>query len=128
MTLFLAFQQASLADPPASSAIAAAAQWIGDLLFGPLATSIAVIAVAWVGFAMLSGRIEIRRGLSVVFGCFLLLGAKGIALGLYSASGSVGTISAAASPPPSFQRPQSRAPNGNAFDPYAGASVRPTGQ
>jgi type IV secretory pathway VirB2 component (pilin) len=70
--------QPSLTDPPSTGVLASAATWVTDLLFGPLATTIAVIAVAWVGFAMLSGRLDIKRGLSVVFGCFLLFGARGM--------------------------------------------------
>jgi type IV secretion system protein VirB2 len=81
-----AIPQASLADAPPVSAISTATNWVSDLLFGPLATAIAVIAIAWMGMAMLSGRIDIRRGLSVIFGCFLLLGAKNIAIELQVSS------------------------------------------
>ena len=66
---------ANLTDPPPTSAITSATSWASDLLFGPLATAIAVIAIAWIGFAMLSGRIDLRRGLCVILGCFLLFGA-----------------------------------------------------
>jgi type IV secretory pathway VirB2 component (pilin) len=88
MTIVATIRQASLTDPPPGSAITSAASWITDLLFGPLAIAVAVIAVAWVGFAMLSGRIEIRRGLAVVIGCFILFGARGIADGLRSTATS----------------------------------------
>jgi type IV secretion system protein VirB2 len=120
--------QASLSDPPSTSAVSAATGWISDLLFGPLATAIAVIAIAWIGIAMLSGRIEIRRGLSVVFGCFLLFGAKGIAEGLRS-SATVESASpvATAPPPPTFQKSQSSPNKSDAYDPYAGASVGRSG-
>ncbi len=123
--------QASLSDPPSTSAVTAATDWITGLIFGPLATAIAVIAVAWIGISMLSGRVDIRRGLAAVFGCFLLFGAKGIADGLESVTGNeVMSAAAAVPPPPVFQ---SSAPNlqteepstsgGNVFDPYAGAAV-----
>lgn len=121
-------QQASLVDSPPTGVISAAASWVSDLLFGPLATTIAIIAIAWVGFAMLSGRIEIRRGLGVVFGCFLLFGARGIADGLRSSAISDSSpIVAGAPPPPVFgiAAPAANTPNG--YDPYAGAAVmRPT--
>lgn len=120
--------QASLADAPPTGAISAAASWVSDLLFGPFATTIAVIAIAWVGFSMLSGRIEIRRGLAVVFGCFLLFGARGIADGLRSSAMNEGVpVAASVPPPPVFARapPPTNASNG--YDPYAGAAVmRPT--
>ena len=123
--------QASLSDPPSTSAVTAATDWISDVLFGPLATAIAVIAIAWFGFAMLSGRIDIRRGLAVVFGCFLFFGAKGIAGGLQSATNIEALPVAATLPPPpvfqssapNFQNAEPGANGGNVFDPYAGASV-----
>ncbi len=123
--------QASLSDPPSTSAVTAATGWITGVIFGPLATAIAVIAIAWIGFAMLSGRIDIRRGLAAVFGCFLLFGAKGIAGGLQSATNTeVFLADATAPPPPVFQSSAANLQNaepvtngGNVFDPYAGASV-----
>jgi type IV secretion system protein VirB2 len=122
-------QQASLSDPPSTSAVSAATGWISDLLFGPLATAIAVFAIAWIGIAMLSGRIDIRRGMAAVFGCFLLFGAKGIADGLRSAAASESMVSnASVPPPPVYSKPAPLANTANGYDPYAGASViRPGG-
>jgi type IV secretory pathway VirB2 component (pilin) len=129
MTIIATIEQASLTDPPPASAIAAASSWVSDLVFGPLATAIAVIAIAWVGFAMLSGRIEIRRGASVVLGCFLLFGARGIAEGLRSADSGEATPSiASVPPPPVYAVTQPAANTTNAFDPYAGAAVIRSGQ
>lgn len=120
----LAGQQTSLADTPPTSAFNIASSWISDLLFGPLATTIAVIAVAWIGFAMLSGRVDIRRGISVILGCFLLFGARGIANGLRSAAVVDDiTLVAVVPPPPVYTTPAPRPAANNAFDPYAGASV-----
>lgn len=121
--------QNSLSNPPPVSAIGSATSWVSDVLFGPLASVIAVIAIAWIGFSMLSGRIEIRRGLSVVFGCFLLFGAKGIADGLRSAAMNE-TVQAVANvpPPPAYAKPPAAANMPNGYDPYAGAAVmRPGG-
>lgn len=123
MIFVLALQQASLADPPSSSTIEAAAIWLSGLLFGPLVTMVAVIAVAWLGLAMLWGRIDIRRGLAVVFGCFLLFGARGIADGLRgSATGDAVQQAASVPPPPVFPKP-APARDGGSYDPYAGAAV-----
>ena len=128
--IVVAIPQASLTDAPPASAIASAANWVNDLLFGPLATVIAVIAIAWIGFAMLSGRVDVRRGLSVVLGCFLLFGARGIADGLRSSAVSDGARTASAVPPPPVYpaAPPAAANNTNAFDPYAGAAVMRSGQ
>jgi len=124
MMFAISLRQASLSDQPPASAIAAAADWMSGLLFGPLATAIAVIAIAWVGLAMLSGRVDIRRGASVLLGCFLLFGAKGIADGLLnSASYEVSPSVAAVTAPPQYLRPLPQNGNANAFDPYAGAAV-----
>ncbi len=124
-----AIQQASLTDPPPTSAIGSATSWISDLLFGPLATAIAVIAIAWIGLAMLSGRIDIRRGLSALLGCFLLFGAHGVATGLHSAATSQRMPSAASVPPPPlYAQPSPSANTVGSYDPYAGAAVmRPGG-
>jgi type IV secretion system protein VirB2 len=44
----------------------------------------AVIAVAAVGFMMLTGRINWRYGVTVVLGCFILFGAASIVAGIHS--------------------------------------------
>jgi type IV secretion system protein VirB2 len=129
MIIAASIPQASLTDPPPASAITSAASWVSDLLFGPVASVIAIIAIAWVGLAMLSGRVDIRRGLSVVFGCFLLFGAKGIADGLRSAALSEAVpMSANVPPPPTYAKPPASRSVPNGYDPYAGAAVmRPGG-
>ena len=38
-----------------------------------------VLAVAFVGMLMLTGRLALREGLRVALGCFILLGAPAIA-------------------------------------------------
>lgn len=127
MMFATSLRQASLSDPPPASAIAAATDWVGNLLFGPLATTIAVIAIACVGLAMLSGRIELRRGASVVFGCFLLFGAKGVADGLRTTAFSPPPVAAIA-PPPAFVRTAPQEQRAEGYDPYAGAAVMRSGQ
>jgi type IV secretory pathway VirB2 component (pilin) len=113
-----------LADPPASSAILPAVEWVQGLLLGTVATSVAVIAVAATGFLMLSGRIDARRGLITIIGCFILFGAPAIARGLRAAAGD-GEIAAnqPIDPPPPLLAPPTP-PKPNVFDPYAGASLQ----
>jgi type IV secretory pathway VirB2 component (pilin) len=120
--------QPSLADPSGSSALVAAVQWVQGALLGSVANVVAVIAVAAIGFMMLRGRVDLRHGVTVIIGCFLLFGAAGIAAAL---SGSVSDeqpsdlpIEVPNSPPPPLPKPHpSTAPI--PYDPYAGASVPP---
>ena len=62
--------------------LAAAAEWITGSLLGTAATILCVLAVAFVGLMLMSGRLAVRDGLRVVIGCFVLLGAASIAAGL----------------------------------------------
>jgi len=124
--VILSYAPISLADSPAgSSVLVAAISWLQDVLLGTVATSIAVIAVAAIGFGMLTGRVNIRHGATVVLGCFILFGASTIVNGLrYAASGVGGdtappVIAVAPPPPPHVQPTGAPAP----YDPYAGASV-----
>lgn len=73
-------------DPAGSSPLIAALNWVQGTLLGNLATTAAVIAVAVVGFMMLTGRIDWRRGLTVVVGCFILFGAASIVAGIRAAA------------------------------------------
>ena len=72
------------ADPQGSSPLLAALQWVQGTLLGNLATTAAVIAVAVVGYMMLTGRMEWRRGLMVVVGAFVIFGAVSIVAGIRS--------------------------------------------
>ena len=76
------FGQDSYSDPAGSGAIIGAAQWIQNTMLGTVATVAAVIAVAVVGFMMLTGRMNWRYGASVILGCFILFGATSIVAGL----------------------------------------------
>ncbi|HYW15890.1 MAG TPA: TrbC/VirB2 family protein [Allosphingosinicella sp.] len=128
MALVYAYPSAAFGDP-GGSAIVAAVQWIQNVLLGTVATTVAVICVATVGLMMMSGRIDIRRGASVVVGCFILFGASSIAAGIQSVAGG-GSPQAepvvyqqvepwVAAPPPPKPPPQTYVP----ADPYAGAAV-----
>jgi type IV secretion system protein VirB2 len=76
--------QDSLADPAGSGAIVNAVRWLQGTLLGTIATVVAVIAVASVGFLMLTGRINWRYGATVILGCFILFGAASIVAGIQS--------------------------------------------
>ncbi len=77
-------------DPAGSSALVAALQWVQGTLLGNIATSAAVIAVAIVGFLMLTGRMEWRRGIVVVVGCFIVFGAVSIVAGIRTLAQGLG--------------------------------------
>jgi type IV secretion system protein VirB2 len=53
-------------------------------LLGTVATVVAVIAVATVGFMMLTGRINWRYGATVIHGCYILFEASTIVAGIHS--------------------------------------------
>jgi type IV secretory pathway VirB2 component (pilin) len=115
----------SLADPPGASVLVAAVSWLQATLLGTIATTIAVIAVASVGLMMLAGRVNLRHGLTVIVGSFILFGASAIVAGIQSslAAGDRGT---AASSPPTITPPPAPppvAPRRANNDPYAGAAV-----
>jgi type IV secretion system protein VirB2 len=74
--------QSVQADPAGSGPILGALSWIQGTLLGTLATTVAVIAVAIVGLMMLTGRIEWRRGITVVIGAFIVFGAVAIVEGM----------------------------------------------
>lgn len=114
----------SLFDVPADHPITAGSDWIAQLVGGTGATTICIIAIAFLGFMLMTGRLAVREGLRIVIGCFVLLGAPVIALGLlHLTDGSQGPVAldaAIASPPPP---PAASLPPAN-YDPYAGASLK----
>jgi type IV secretion system protein VirB2 len=77
-------QAQELADPQGSGVLVSAVQWLQGTLLGTVATVVAVIAVATVGFMMLTGRINWRYGATVILGCFILFGAASIVAGIQS--------------------------------------------
>lgn len=108
-------------DPFSGSSIVKATHWVQALLLGAVGTSIAVIAMAGIGLAMLQGRIPVRRGVLIVIGCFTIFSARTIAEALRDAASDplsnerilpvAPPLYVASMPPPV------------AYDPYAGASV-----
>jgi type IV secretion system protein VirB2 len=74
-------------DPQGSGVIVNAFGWLQGTLLGTVATVAAVIAVAAVGFMMLTGRLNWRHGGVVILGCFILFGAASIVGGIRTAAG-----------------------------------------
>jgi type IV secretory pathway VirB2 component (pilin) len=116
-------------DSPSPTPIGSAVAWLQGALLGSIATTAAVVAVASVGYLMLTGRIDVRRAVQVVFGCFILFGASSIAQGIMAgvnglSARQVETPDAgpplANTPPAAVSYPQKPA---QPFDPYAGAAV-----
>ena len=87
---------AALAVPVAAQAqatagagpIEAAFAWMQATLLGQIATMVAVMAVAAVGFMMLTGRMNWRFGATVIIGCFIIFGAATIVGGIQGAAGA----------------------------------------
>ena len=82
----VALAQAAAVNPQGSGPIVAALAWLQGTLLGNVATAIAVMAVAAVGFLMLTGRLAWRHGATVIVGTFILFGASAIVSGIQSAA------------------------------------------
>ena len=78
---------AQTADPAGSGPIVAALSWLQGTLLGNVATAVAVMAVAAVGFMMLTGRLNWRFGATVIIGVFILFGAASIVAGIQGVAG-----------------------------------------
>ncbi len=84
-----AHAQSVALDPAGSSVVLNAVTWLQGTLLGNVATALAVIAVGATGLMMLTGRIDWRRGATVILGCFIIFGAAAIVAGIRSvAAGS----------------------------------------
>lgn len=82
-----AWAQSAAPDPAGSGPIIGAVNWLQGTLLGNVATAVAVIAVAAVGFMMLTGRMNWKYGATVVVGLFILFGAASIVGGIRSVAG-----------------------------------------
>ena len=81
-----AAQAQAAGDPQGSGPIVAALAWMQGTLLGNVATAVAVMAVAAVGFGMLTGRMNWRFGATVIIGVFIIFGAGSIVTGIQSAT------------------------------------------
>ncbi|WP_256471486.1 TrbC/VirB2 family protein [Erythrobacter aurantius] len=79
--------RASLFETQAESGIGTSIDWVEALVLGEIATAMAIVAVATIGFMMLTGRVRMAGSFRVILGCFVLFGASSIAAALM---GSVG--------------------------------------
>lgn len=115
----------------APNPMTAALLWLEGTLLGTIATTVAIIAVATAGYLMLTGRIDMRRAVQVILGCFILFGASSIAGGIeqtLSGAADPSAVPEVDAPPPDYPAaspiPKAKLP---VTDPYAGAAV-PTRQ
>jgi type IV secretory pathway VirB2 component (pilin) len=109
-------------------AITSAIAWLEGALLGTVATVVAVLAIASVGFLMLSGRIDVRRAAQVIFGCFIIFGASTIANGILSGlvrDGANAELAQSPQPPLLPQSPAYPSSSATPYDPYAGAALPP---
>lgn len=118
---------ASLADPVGANPLVAAVLWLQYTVLGTVALTVAIVAVATVGLMMLSGRVNVRYGVTVIAGCFILFGASSIVAGIQSAVGIGSALPEASASTAASERydspiviPPART---SGYDPYAGASV-----
>lgn len=114
----------SLLEPTGVPVLKNSVSWISDLLTGTLAVGLCVLAVAIIGFLLLSGRLAIRQGVRVILGCFILFSARLIAQsisGLWQTDQRPLQETVAAVPPD--LAPREELPPAD-YDPYAGASIR----
>jgi len=81
---------AQVNSPQGSGPILGAVNWVRGTMEGGIATAVAVIAVAFVGFMMLTGRMNWKHGITVIVGCFILFGAATIVGGIQMAARSAG--------------------------------------
>ncbi|WP_172970284.1 TrbC/VirB2 family protein [Erythrobacter sp. THAF29] len=114
------------------NSVGQAVDWLVALISGPLAGVLLTLAIAFVAFELLSGRMAMRRGLSVLIGGFILVGAFDIAQTLISVIPERPTLRTppAATVPIRDDYPRTFSPDGappkpepahnNPFDPYAG--------
>ncbi|HEY1604750.1 MAG TPA: TrbC/VirB2 family protein [Allosphingosinicella sp.] len=119
-----------LSEPLGPSPIIGAINWLQETLLGTMAVTIAVVAVALVGYGALTGRIDWRRGATVILGCFVLFGASAIVSGIRSAIAYEPSGEAYAdehinvvSPEPIVLPQLPTRPTPTNSDPYAGAAL-----
>lgn len=106
------------------SLLLASVLWVESLLLGSVGTSLAITAVAAIGFATLAGRLSVRRGATVILGCFILFGAPALSIALMGlAHSNGGVIQSARIDPPAPAKFEGPAKLSSMDDPYAGASV-----
>ena len=104
------------------SALAQPAIWLAETATGQLALIVATIAVASVGFTMLDGRLDWRRGVRVLLGCFLLFGATSISAAFLQFGQNAPALAESSST--SSEETVTALPK-QVDDPWAAASLKP---
>ncbi|MGK6321314.1 TrbC/VirB2 family protein [Sphingomonas sp. DT-204] len=107
---------------PEATALGSAAESAARLLTGSLATSIAIICVAIIGYMTLTGRLPVRRGVTVIIGCFILFGAGTLSRAFLAVARQAPVREVPSMPvftPSTAIAPLPKVP----YDPYAGAAV-----
>lgn len=115
--------QSSLFESAPEPVMQSSTGWLINVLVGELAVGLCVIAVAFLGALMLTGRLPVRSSLRVVLGCFVLLGAPVLAAAFMEFAGVSDDAPIALTIEPDPTPPRANAPPAN-YDPYAGAAPR----
>ena len=113
--------QASLLSPASGNPLEGFVVWSEFTFFGSMATLLCILAVAILGLQLLSGRLELGRGIRTLIGVVVVLSAPAIAASLVAFDDRQSLAAAPAvipGQPPARELP----PVQN--DPYAGASLR----
>lgn len=113
----------SLFETNGVSPLGDAAAWLTGTMLGSVAVTLCVLAVAFVGLLMLTGRVAFREGFRVVLGCFILLGAPIIASAFLAVAQPTARVIEVPPVAIEAESPRGELPPAN-FDPYAGASLR----
>lgn len=103
-----------------------ASHWLVALITGSIATTLLTLAIASLGFAMLTGRLPLKRAGMTILGCFLFLGASSTAAALMQWSGSETPVDRADAEifnPTVELKSERKVVLPDNYDPYAGAAV-----
>lgn len=109
-------------SPSYNGSLLGAIDWISGTMVGPVATSLAILAVAMIGILLLAGRLAMRQGVLVVVGCSVLFSASTIAQGIVTHTAPPALVfdhTVVDDAPPA----QPSRPPPKPYDPYAGAAV-----
>ena len=114
-------------EPETRNAAGHLLSWLQGVLLGRFAAVVAIIAIASLGFLMLTGRLEVRRASRVIFGCFVIFGASTIARGIMGVitgtAQSAEVVQVEQPPRSSLAVPTYPQIKTKTYDPYAGAAL-----
>lgn len=103
--------------------LAEAIGWIEGLMLGSVATVLATVSVACVGLLLLDGRLDWKRGVRTVLGCFLIFGAPTLAAGIMGPTTSTSSASVYPAAESNVIAPPPRPPEN--YNPYSRAALPP---